>query len=268
MVPIWTAPRPIDELAANADILHRSVLLGVVVLFLLCGIAVQAWRYKMSALLSLSVVTLGTAVGVVALFSRTPSNDLLAFIWINLAVWILGIGIWLTLGFAVFTMLRPQLLEIRSQVTEVRSQLGRKSTRVSGTARRSLVLVTLGVACLIGALVATFPYGNQFLVDFPGVARVKQMTADIQHRVPPGKVGIGLIYHGPDFYQVAQDSHGAAYLLLASGWTPGLEPQTDQLLGLPIDNKRPFVAFTEQGAHITHSTYYAIYQPYWYKAST
>ncbi len=266
--PIWTAPRPIDELAANADIVHRSVLLGVVVLFVLVGVAVQAWRYKKSALLSLSVVTLGTAVGVVALFSRTPSSDLLAFIWVNLAVWILGIGIWLTLGLAVFTVLRPQLVEIRSQVTEVRSQLGRKESRVSGSARRSLVLVALGVACLVGVLVAMFPYGNQFLVDFPGVARVKQITADIQHRVPPGKVGIGLIYRGPDFYQVPQDEHGVAYLLLASGWTPGLEPQTDQLLGLPIDNKSPFVAFTEQGARITHSTYYPTYQPYWFKTST
>ena len=144
--PIWTAPRPIDELAANADIVHRSVLLGVVVLFVLVGVAVQAWRYKKSALLSLSVATLGTAVGVVALFSRTPSSDLLAFIWVNLAVWILGIGIWLTLGLAVFTVLRPQLVEIRSQVTEVRSQFGRKESRVSGSARRSLVLVALGVA--------------------------------------------------------------------------------------------------------------------------
>jgi hypothetical protein len=262
--PIWAAPRPIDELAANADILHRNVLLGVLVLFVLVGIAVTAWRHKQSALLSLSVVSLGAAVGVVTLFSRTPSNDLLAFIWVNLAVWLLGVGIWLTLCLAVVTALRPQWAEIRSQVAEVRTQLGRKTTRISGATRRTLVLLILGVVGVIGMLVTLFPYGNQFLVDFPGVVRVKQMTADIQSHVPRGNVGIGLIYRGPDFYQVAQDEHGVAYLLLTGGWTPGMEPATNQLLGLPIHRTSPFVVFTEHNTSVTGVRHYPVYLPFWF----
>ncbi len=265
--PIWAAPRPIDELAAYADIAYRNAFTGPVVLVLLVAIVVVAWRRRNSTLLSLGVVTLGGAIGVVILFSRTPSSDLLAFIWVNLAVWLVGVGVWLTIGLALVTAMRPQLTEIRQQVAEARSQLARKEVRFSGPTRHAIVVVTLAVACLIGALVATFPYGNQFLLDWGGVSRVKLMTADIQQHYAPGRVGYGLFFSGPDFYQVAQDEHGLAYLLLASGWTPGMEPQTDQLLGLPIDKNSPFVVFTEHGAHVTGATYYSTYLPFWYAKS-
>ena len=55
-----------------------------------------------------------------------------------------------------------------------------------------------------------------------------------------------------------------AYLLLAGGWVPGMEPQADQLLGLPIARKHPFVVFTEKGTRVTGATYYPAYQPFWF----
>ncbi len=262
--PIWAAPRPIDELAASADIDHRGVLLGLLVFAILAAIAVVAWRHREKALLSLSVVTLGGSLGVVALFSRMPKGYLLSFIWVNLSVWIVGIGVWVTIGMAVFTALRPQWAEIRTQVAEVRTQLGRKETRFSVSARRVVAIVALGVACLIGTLVTTFPYGNQFLLDWAGVARVQHMTAAIEQHVPRGKVGYGILLTGTDFYQVAGDEEGTAYLLLTGGWTPGMEPSINQLLGLPIRRTSPFVVFTEHGTKVTGARYYPEYQPFWY----
>jgi hypothetical protein len=262
--PIWAAPRPIDELSSYADIAQRNVLLGLVVLVVLVGIGVKAWRRRESALLTLCVVSLGGSLGVVILFARTPTNDILAFIWVNLAVWLVGICIWLTLGVAVATALRPHFEEIRSQVSEVRAQLGRKENRLSGRARRVGLLVALGVTGLIGTLVTTFPYGNQFLLDWAGVARVQHMTADIQQHVPHGRVGFGILYTGQNFYQSTNDQHGVAYLLLAGGWVPGMEPAVNQLLGLPIHPRSPFVVLKEQGIHYTGATYYPVYQPFWY----
>jgi hypothetical protein len=261
--PIWAAPRPIDELSAYRDIAHRNVLFGLV-LVVLVGIGVGAWRRRESALLSLCVVSLGGAVGIVILFARTPTNDLLAFIWVNLAVWLVGICIWLTLGLFVVTALRRQWADVRTQVAEVRAQLGRKENRFSGRARRVAVVVALGLAGLIGTLVTTFPYGNQFLLDWAGVARVQRMTTDIQQHVPHGRVGFGILYTGQNFYQSTQDQHGVAYLLLAGGWTPGMEPQADQLLGMPIDRTSPFVVFDERGTSVTGTSYYPVYQPFWF----
>ncbi len=262
--PIWAAPRPIDELSAYADINHRNVLLGLVVLGVLAAIALIAWRRREIALLSLSVVTLGGALGVVTLFARMPKGYLLSFIWVNLSVWIVGIAIWLTLGLALVTALRPQWTEIRAQVSEVRAQLGRREIRFSEHARRITAVVALGVACLIGTLITTFPYGNQFLLDWAGVARVQRMTASIEQNVPRGKVGYGIVLTGTDFYQVAEDEKGAAYLLLTDGWTPGMEPSINQLLGLPIDRQSPFVVFTEHGTDVSGAKYYRAYQPTWY----
>jgi hypothetical protein len=259
--PIWAGPRPIDELSAYADIDHRNVLVGVVVLALLATVATAAWRRKNAALLSMSVISLGGSLGVVALFARTPTNDLLAFIWVNLAVWLVGICIWLTLGLAVLTAIRPQLTDIRTQVAEVRSQLGRREKRLSGAARCTAAVAVLGVVCIIGALITTFPYGHQFLQDWAGVARVGQMAADIEHTEPHGDVGYGVQYSGPDLYQINQDQHGLAYRLLTDGWVPGMEPPANQLLGLPIHRGSPFVAFTEHGIHLTGATYYPKYRP-------
>ena len=58
-----------------------------------------------------------------------------------------------------------------------------------------------------------------------------------------------------------------AYLLLAGGWVPGMEPQADQLLGLPIDRKGPFAVFTEEGTHVTGAAYYPAYKPLWFNKS-
>ena len=262
--PIWAAARPIDELSAYSDIVHRNVAFGLVIALLVGTIAVTAWRRKDSALVSLCMVSLGEAVGTVFLFARTPANDLLAFVWINLAVWLLGVCIWLTLGVAVVTALRPQLVEIRSQVSEVRAQLGRQPTRFSGRQRRAALVVVLGAAGLAGMLVAMFPYGDQFLVDFHAVGRVQRMTVDIQQHVPRGKVGFGVLYLGQNVYQSTVDEHGVAYLLLVGGWVPGMEPQANQLLGLPINRKSPFVVFKERGTRVTSATYYPVYQPFWY----
>jgi hypothetical protein len=46
-----------------------------------------------------------------------------------------------------------------------------------------------------------------------------------------------------------------------------MEPQANQLLGMPIDPKSPFVAVTEQGTRITGFKYYPVYQPYWFVKS-
>ena len=264
--PIWAAPRPTDELASYADIAQRNVL-WIIVLAALLGIALVAWRRQESALVSMCVVSLSGAAGIVVLFARTPTDDMLAFIWVNLAVWLVGICIWLTFGLAVVIALRSQREEVRKQVAAVRAQLGRKEARLSGRSRRLAVVSALGVAGVVAALVAVFPYGDQFLLDWAAVGRVQQMTADIQQHVPHGHVGLGILYRGRDFYQSAQDQHGVAYLLLAGGWVPGMEPQADQLLGLPIDRMGPFAVFTEHGTHVTRAAYYQVYPPNWFNKS-
>jgi hypothetical protein len=262
--PIWAAPRPIGEFTSYADLGQRNVVVGLIALVILVAIAIRAWKRKDDALVSMCMVSLGGSVGIVLLFMRTPSNYLLSFIWINLGVWIVGICIWLTIGLAVVTALRPNLAEIRSQVSEVRSQLGREPTRFSGRQRRVATIAALCIAGLVGTLVAVFPYGGQFVFDWPAVGRVKQMTAYIQHRVAHGNVGIGIQYTGSNVFQPTTDAHGVAYLLLTDGWSPGLEPGANQLLGMPIDPKSPFVAFTEHGDRVTAVKYFPVYQPFWF----
>jgi hypothetical protein len=265
--PIWASPRPIGELSAYADITQRNVLLGLLLFVVLAGITIAAWKKRDTALVSMCVVSIAGGMGIVFLFARTPYNDLISLIWINLAVWLVGTCFWLTLGLAVFTAIRPQLADIRTQVTEVRAELGRKPTRFSDRLRRVTLMVFLAVAGIAGTLVATFPYGDQFLVDWPAVARVQQMTAYIEGRVARGNVGIGVLYSGSNIFQSTTDEHGVAYSLLTAGWSPGMAPQANQLLGMPIDPKSPFVAFTDEGARITSTEYYPVYQPYWYAKS-
>jgi hypothetical protein len=250
---------------AYADIAHRNVVLGPVVAVVLVGVAAAAWRRRDSALTSMSMLSLAGAAGVVFLFARAPTQRPVAFIWVNVAVWLVGICIWLTLGLAVVTALRPQSGgEPRARCPRSdRSWAGGRSGSPARD-RRVAAVVALGVAGLVGTLVAVFPYGNQFLVDWPAVARVQQMTGDIQQRVAHGNVGIGILYNGPDVYQSTSDAHGVAYLLLVGGWTPGLEPEANQLLGLPVDPKAPFVAFTERGARVTGTTYFPVYKPLWF----
>jgi hypothetical protein len=265
--PIWTSPRPIGEFPAYADISQRSLVPGLVVLVVLAAITIAAWRRKDSALVSMCMVSTAGAVGIVFLFARTPSNDLISFIWINLAVWLVGTCIWVTLGLAIFTALRPRLTGIRTQVAELRAQSGREPTRFSSRQRRLDLIAVLGVAGLAGTLVTVFPYGDQFLIDSPAVARVQQMTAYIEHRVAPGKVGMGIVYTGSNVFQTSTDEHGVAYLLLTDGYVPGMQPSINQLLGLPIHPKSPFVVFTEKGTRVTGSKYYPVYQPYWFVKS-
>ena len=49
------------------------------------------------------------------------------------------------------------------------------------------------------------------------------MSSDIEAHVPQGPVGMGILYAGPNPFQAGGDEHGPAYLLLARGWTPGME---------------------------------------------
>jgi hypothetical protein len=262
--PIWTSPRPIGEFPAYADIAQRSLIPGLVFLAVLAAVTIAAWRRSDSILLSMCMVSGAGSVGIVFLFARTPSNDLISFIWINLAVWLVGTCIWLTLGLAVFRAVRPRLEGIRAQVAEVQSESGREPTRLSSRQRRLALVAVLGIAGLAGTLVTVFPYGDQFLLDWPAVARVQQMTADIEHRVPQGNVGMGIIYTGSNVFQTATDEHGVAYLLLTKGWVAGMQPSINQLLGLPIHPKSPFVVFTENGNTLTSARYYPVYQEFWF----
>ena len=211
------------------------------------------------------VISLSVSVGTILLFARTPVSDFAAFIWINLAVWALGICIWLTLGLAAVTAIRPQIAAIRPQIAAIRSESGRQTVRVSARAKRLGAFVALVVACAAGTLVLVFPYGDQFVLDWAGVARTQQMGADIESHVPQGPVGMGTLYSGPNPFQAGSDEHGLAYLLLTRGWTPGMEPPIDELLGMPIEKDSPFVVFTEQGEKkLVGARYYAQYQPLWF----
>jgi len=116
--------------------------------------------------------------------------------------------------------------------------------------------------------VLVFPYGNQFILDWSSMARAQQMTSDIEHHVPQGRVAMGIRYSGPNPFQLASDEHGAAYLLLTDGWIPGMEPQINQLLGMPIDKSSPFVIFTERGERLVSAQYFSHYQPLWFLRKT
>ena len=263
--PIWASPRPLNQyITYGSDIAHRNVLLGLVVALVIVGIAVAAWRRKDSVLVGMCTVSVGAAIGVVFLFARTPADDLQSFVWINLAVWQVGACIWLTLGLAVATAVRPQLPEIRAQVSEIRAQMGRQPIRFSRRARRGALVAALAVCGLAGALVSVFPYQNQSVQDWGGVARVDRMTADVEQHVPKGRISMGILFSGSDFYQPISDEHGVAYLLLADGWLPGMEPSLDGLLGMPIHPKSPFVVFSEPGSNFTSVQFYKHYQHLWF----
>jgi hypothetical protein len=153
----------------------------------------------------------------------------------------------------------------RAQIAKARSPLGRREIRISAAAKRAAVLAGLGAACLAGTMVTVFPYGNQFVLDWAGMARAQRMTADIEHHVPHGRVGIGILYSGPNYYQTAGDEHRTAYLLLTGGWVPGMGSQVNQLLGMPIDRKSPFVVFIERGTKVIAAQYYPHYQELWFQ---
>ena len=217
------------------------------------------------------VISIGVSLGTIYLFARTPVGDYAAFVWVNLAVWILGVCIWLTLGLAVIAAVRPQIAAIKPQIAAIRSQTTskgfhsvRKERRTSTSAKRIGALLGLGVAGVVGMLVLLFPYGSQFVLDWTAVTRVQQMTAAIEHHVPRGPVGMGILYSGSNPFQSAEDEHGTAYLLLTRGWSPGMEEPINQLLGMPIDKNGPFVVFTEQGEKLISAQYYPHYPPLWF----
>jgi hypothetical protein len=269
--PIWASPRPLDPFASANDLAHGNIVLAFLVLLLMAGIVVMGVRRKERALVSMGVVSIGGSLGVVVLMASSPVSYLLSFIWVNLVVWIVGIFLWITVGYAAVIVLRPQIAKLQAQVAEVRAQAGamgptatRTRTATTATTRRTGLLLFMAAAGLAGTLIGVFPYGDQFIQDWPGVARVKQMTADVVNHVPKGNVGIGIIHNGGNTLQAASDEHGLAYLLMTKGWVPGMQPSINQLLGLPIHPKSPFVVFTEVGTRLTSARYYPVYQEFWF----
>ena len=205
--------------------------------------------------LSLCIVSLSASLGVIALFSHVPTSYLLSFVWVNLVVWAVGISLWVTLGVALVAAVRS------------RRALPRLDS-MSHRAKHVVGVGVLGVVTVIGTLVVVFPYGNQFLLDWQGVTRVEHMTTEIQQHVPKGPVGIGVRYSGNDYFQAAEDEHGTAYLLLVGGWLPGMEPSINQLLGLPIHPKSPFVVFNEHGQRLISANFYRHYFWYWFSLNS
>ena len=248
LFPIWASPRPIDPLVSSGDF-RRNLLLCLVVP-LLIGLAVWAWRRTHLELFSLCLVSLAGGLGLVFLFAHIPDSFLLSFVWVNLPVWAVGVCLWVTLGLAAVTALRAQR---HRTVPE----------RVSSTAVRAGALVLMGLATAAATVVALFPYGSQFVLDWPATTRVTQMAAQIERRIPPGPVGIGVRYRGPNYFQAASDEHGLSYLLLAAGWLPGMEAAENQLLDLPIHPRSPFVVFNEKGVVLRSTDFYRHYLPYW-----
>ena len=248
LFPIWASPRPIDPLVSSGDF-RRNLLLCLVVP-LLIGLAVWAWRRTHLELFSLCLVSLAGGLGLVFLFAHIPDSFLLSFVWVNLPVWAVGVCLWVTLGLATVTALRAQR---HRTVPE----------RVSSTAVRAGALVLMGLATAAATVVALFPYGSQFVLDWPATTRVTQMAAQIERRIPPGPVGIGIRYRGPDYFQAASDEHGLSYLLLTAGWLPGMEAAENQLLDLPIHPRSPFVVFNEKGVVLRSTDFYRHYLPYW-----
>jgi hypothetical protein len=55
-----------------------------------------------------------------------------------------------------------------------------------------------------------------------------------------------------------------AYLLLTDGWRPGLAPQINQLLQMPVDTKSPLAVFHEQEEEVTRAWYLPTYEPLWF----
>jgi len=249
LFPIWASPRPIAPFVSSGDFYRRNLLFCLVVP-LLIGVAVWAWRRAHLELFSLCLVSLGGGLGLVFLFAHIPDSFILSFVWVNLPVWVVGICFWVTLGLAAVTAWRDYGHHV-------------VLARVSPRAVRTGVLVLMGLATAAGTIVALFPYGSQFVLDWPATARITKMAAEIERRVPQGPVGIGIRYQGKNYFQYAEDEHGLSYLLLTAGWLPGMEPAENELLGLPIHPRSPFVVFNEKGVVLRSTDFYRHYLSYW-----
>jgi hypothetical protein len=248
--PIWASPRPIQPLVSSNDVGTRNLLFLIVVPALI-AIAVFAWRHKRPYLCSMSVITVASAAGIVALYARIPTTYFVSFVYVNLLVWVVGICIWLTFGLAAVTALRT-----RFQARDI---------RIFERTGRIAALAALTVGTVAATLVVLFPYGDQgFLLDFTTMKRVEAMSAIIEQQVPKGNVGLGILYSGNNYFQYITDEHGVAYLLLTAGWNPGMTSTVNGILQHPIEPKSPFVVFTERGSHLTGFHVYPHYEPYWW----
>ncbi len=246
---VWATPRPLQPIASYSDVLHNGTLVFCCAFAALVAVLVLASRHKKTYLLSLSAVTTASAIGLVVLYARVPADYKLSFGWISLAVWIVGICIWVTLGFAVVTWARSRL------------PVGR-GFRVSQSAVKTCALVLMAIATVGATAVVMFPYGgNGQRLDFAAMRRVQSEAAIVEKEVPRGEVGIDVRYSGLNFLQGIEDEHGTAYLLRTAGWVPGLPVGADGLLDYPIHPDKSFVVFNEHETSLTGFKRYDHYSP-------
>ena len=244
---VWATPRPIQPIGSYGDVLRNGNLVYGIVLVALVAVFVLAWRHKRTYLASLSGMTIASAIGLVVLYARVPENYILSFQWISLAVWIVGICIWITLGYAVVILARSRL----SVVREVKVPM--KVVKIS-------VLALIVIATTAGTLIVLFPYGgNGQRLDFAAMRRVQKEAEIIEKGVPRGEVGMAVLYSGTNFLQPVEDERGVAYLLRTAGWIPGLPVGSDGLLHYPIHPDKPFIVFNE---HLTVLTGFKSYSHY------
>ena len=236
---VWATARPTQPDGSYADVLNGGHLVYCFAFVALVALGVLAWRHKKTYLLSLSVVTTASAIGLVILYARVPENYILSFQWISLLTWVVGICLWLTLGYGVVVWARSRL------------SVGWKIRVPPGVVKAS-VLVLMAIATVAATAVVMFPYGQQGQrLVFGAMQRVEREAGIVETYVPKGKVGLAVRYSGLDFLQRVEDERGTAYLLRTDGWIPGLPASANGLLNLPIDPNRPFVLFNEQQAVLT-----------------
>lgn len=247
---VWASPRPpISPVGSYADVLHNGNLIFCLVFVVVVAIFVLAWRRKMRYLASLSAVTIASSIGLVALYARVPRSYVLAFQWISLAIWIVGICIWITVIYGVVVLTRSRL-PVRPEAWDLTNTNWMK---VSG-------LVVISIATIAATVVVMFPYGgNGQRLDFVAAGRVKSEAAIVEKSVRRGDVGIAVQYSGSNFLQSSEDERGVAYLLRTAGWVPGLPVTSNGLLNYPIHPDKPFVVFKERSTAFTGSKVYSHY---------
>jgi hypothetical protein len=248
---VLATPRPILPLPAYNDVVSNGNWLFLLIVPALVATIVFAWKRRQSYLVSMAVITGASAVGLVVLYSNVPSNYVLSFTWINLVVWAVGMCMWLTFGFVAVTAIRTYWTQ-------------RTTVRIPTRTRQFTALALLTCAAIIGTLVVLFPYGGTgYQLDFASMKRVQHMATIVEQEVPQGRVGLGVRYSGNNFFQYISDEHAVSYLLKAAGWVPGMGPQVNGLLGLPIYKSSPFVAFVEHQEVLKGFERYSHYNPDW-----
>jgi hypothetical protein len=244
---VWATPRPTQPVTSYGDVLHNGYLIFCIAFVALVAIFLLAWRYKKTFLASLSAVTIAGSVGLVSLYARVPKNYVLSFQWVSLAVWIVGICIWITVIYGL-VILAQRLLRQRHEV------------RLPQNVLEIGVLALLLLGTIAATLVAMFPYGGSGQrLDFAGMQRVQTEAQIVEKGVPRGDVGIDVQYSGTNFLQSVEDERGTAYLLRTAGWVPGLPVGSNGLLNYPIYPDKPFVVFRERGTAVTGSKIYRRY---------